>query len=126
MPTYWAPKNVPPHLQTALAVELPSVRAMNASLHRQLMEDKVERLVRDAGAQAKAALQMSTEHAPELQAISQEIEPAHWPIAIMRSDLMQDALGAIDWSQQKGLPLPASQIAEALQEQSLQSLLEAL
>ncbi|TCQ81605.1 hypothetical protein [Pseudomonas sp. JUb52] len=125
MSTYWAPSNVP-DLEIALAVELISPRPMTPALHRDLMEYKLERLVREAGKYARQILEGSEEYAPEMYVIAQDSNPEHYAISILHSDTMMQALNQIDWSRQNELPRPPSEIAEALKDQCLASLLEVL
>lgn len=122
---HWAPKSVDSSLSTALAVS--SNQPMTASLHRQLLADKVRRLFKEAGLQgAQAAMEMSAEHLPELYSLSQQASPQDLPDLFLYSDTLQAALNLIDWKSEPSDPSHSPLLAMQLREQTLASLLEAL
>lgn len=125
---YWAPRTVEPNLVSLLAVKVPGSQEMTPQLHRILMDKKVEELFgKETEQGARADLQMSEEHLPELFAISKREPPKNWPTAVMFSDQMSERMHRINWSlETSGESLPQDEIKEMLEEQTLQSLLEAL
>lgn len=124
----WAPRTVDRLWMPLLAVPVRGNPPMDQELHRSLMLQKVEVLVEEAGLEgARAALEMSAEHAPEMWAIASNELERFWPIAILNSDRMAQRLRMIDWSKEgRGRPVPQAEIKEALREQSLASMLETL
>ena len=124
---YWAPRSAPSELMPLLAVEMPVQQQMTQALHRELMREKLMRLFAKEKAQAPRLLEMSQEELPELQLIK-ETEPAsNWPTAVLMSEVMTNRLSQIDWKlESRGQPVPQAEIREALRQQTLASLLEAL
>lgn len=125
---HWAPKSVAPSLSAALAVKYSGQQEMTPALHQQLLTDKVRKLFKEAGeARAQQAMEMSPEHLPELYAISQQAMPMELPQQLMASDTMMAALNQINWAEEaSSKPLNNLQAGNLLQEQTLESLLEAL
>lgn len=126
---YWAPKTPPSNVKLILSVDrgIAEAGALDAATYRSLMSEKVARLVEQAGPEAAAILEASSEILPELAAIRDSEPKASWPTALMNSDLMMQLLNQINWAKEVGprpmLPLP-SEIKTALREQTLRDLIE--
>jgi hypothetical protein len=86
-------------------------------VYQSLLMGKIQELVSQAPAEAKAALEMSQEHAPELYQIAQSQPQHQWAASLMNSDSMQSLTGRVDWN------LPG-ELMQAQPEVSLRNLLE--
>lgn len=116
----WAPRSVPTELQAPLAVLAPKDRPMTPDLHRMLLADKLTSLVAKAESWERDE---AAEVLPDLQTAPTK----DWPSLILASDPMQAALSQIAWpSEGKGMPPLQATVKEALDEQSLVSLLSSL
>lgn len=126
--TYWAPATAPRDKMALLAVAMNSRQPMTRALHRALMRNKLTSLFSQTDEQEAASLLgMSPEHMPELTAIKAEVNREHWPEAVLNSDLMLANLNLIDWQQEPdNSQTPQKLIKQALDEQTLGSLLETL
>ena len=72
-------------------------------------------------------MEMSEEHLPELSMIAHNQPSRAWPELLMMSDLMDAALNLIQWEQEGPLtPQQQEDLTEAMEDQSLASLIESL
>lgn len=121
----WAPQTVP-DLQSALAVyrQYP----MTYQQYRDALKMKLQTLLEEAGPEeARRAMEMSEEYLPEMAVIARTVPLKAWAQAIMMSDTMDAAIGQIQWSKEGPMSLLAEmELREALQEQTIISLLEYL
>lgn len=99
----------------ALAVQTES--APGASLHRSLLAQRLQQLVDANPQEARRAMEMSREEAPELWAIGQSVSPQHLGQAFVDSDSFCRLLSMVDWTQ-PGI------FEEFLPEQSLWEIVE--
>lgn len=99
----------------ALAVPATGEQPMTEEQHRLRLESKLRQLIEADEEQARAALEMSQDEAPELWTLAQEWTAKDWPTLLLNSDSLQSLLNRVDYS------LPGS-----LREPREQSLLEIL
>ncbi|MEJ8821560.1 hypothetical protein WKW80_05860 [Variovorax humicola] len=94
----WMPQgDLTPGQQEALSVR-GDHKPEDLEIYREMWGQKVQRLLDGVGpAKARQAMEMSTEHAPNLMAISQESEPRHWGMQIASSDSAESLFNRIDW-----------------------------
>ncbi|MBC7452954.1 MAG: hypothetical protein H7335_04470 [Massilia sp.] len=123
---HWMPRTAPEDKQLLLAVK--GAWPMTASLHRQRMLEKVQALFAQISSQeALQNMAMSEEHFPELSMIAHNQPSRAWPELLMMSDLMDAALNLIKWQQEGALtPQQQKDLTEAMEDQSLASLIESL
>ena len=91
---------------------------MNRSILLSLLAEKLGREVMADVQEARSALMMSEDHAPELAEIQNNYQPKEWGQQIARSDGMTQLLDRLDWSQevQNGYsPLPRPEAISLLE-----------
>ena len=94
----WAPKTPMTDAQRgALSVPVDSRQPMTPELLRNLLEQKLDRLIAANPQAARETLEMSNEQAPELWEIAEQNNPSDWATLLVRSDGMQRLLDLIDW-----------------------------
>ena len=95
----WVPKT--PTLndaqRAALSVPYSSPQPMQPEILRNLLEQKLDRLIAANPQQARETLEMSNEQAPELWEIAEQSNPSEWGTLLVRSDGFQRLLDQIDW-----------------------------
>lgn len=99
-----------------LAVQTPS--KPDREVFGQILAQKFQQLIDQSPQEARAAMEMSQEQAPELYLIAQTQPPDKWAQAMMASDSLGSLLSQVDWEQ------PGK--VQSLQTQNLRSLLEQL
>ena len=115
---YWIPAGDLSEAQ-ALLLAVPSKAKPDPQVYPALLARKLQSLINQDGESARAAMEMSQEHAPELSLISQEQPPTQWGMSLTNSDSMHSLLSRLDWTKPgkvQSLPQPSD----------LQSLLEQL
>jgi len=114
---FWIPMgDLTPAQAHVLAV--PASAKPDWEVHKFLLTQKLQRLIDQNPQEAREALEMSQEQAPELSLIAQDQLASQWSTSLTNSDSMQNLLSQIDWSQPGQL--------QSLPEQELRSLLEQL
>ena len=114
--SFWMPAGNLSEAQ-AQALAVLALAKPDQEIYQALLAAKVQQLVSQAPEEAKAALEMSLEHAPELHQIAQSQPQTQWAQALMSSDSMHSLTGRVDWN------LPG-QLMQEPSETSLRSLLE--
>lgn len=99
----------------ALAVQTAS--KPNASLHRSLLALRLQQLIDSNPQQARQALELSQEQAPELWEIAENASQPQWGQSLASSEAFNRLLSLVDWTQ-------SGSVLESLPEQSLQEILE--
>lgn len=106
----WWPRSPMTNAQRAvLTVPYSSPSPMTPNLLRSLLEHKFARMLADNPSQARQAMEMSQENAPELYALAQSSPPSQWPALLVRSEGMERLLALIDWHKETaktGHPVP--------------------
>ena len=110
----WVPSGLPGNLGQALSVPNPGQKEMTHDLYRHLLAAKLDRLIQADPMEARQAMEMSVEYAPEFYSIAQDYQPMEWAIQIVMGDTLMPLLSQVT---EKGTLEPA-------QEQSLQEILE--
>jgi hypothetical protein len=93
----WHPasQNLSPEQLEALSV--PARKNPGQGLFRVLMEKKLHALIQANPGDARQAMEMSQDQAPELYLIAQNSLMDQWPQALTHSDLMERVLNLIEW-----------------------------
>ena len=116
--SFWMPAGNLSEAQ-AQALSVLALAKPDQEVYSLLLASKVQQLVSQAPEEAKAALEMSQEQAPELYQIAQSQPQDQWAQALMNSDSMHSLTGRVDWN------LPG-ELTQEPPETSLRSLLEQL
>ena len=115
---YWIPAGDLSEGQ-AMLLAVPATAKPDRLAYRGMLARKLQDLVDESPQLARAALEMSQEHLPELYQIAQDQPPKWWGTSLTNSDSMHSLVSHLDWSKPgKVQPLP--------QQDSLRSLLEQL
>ena len=119
---WWWPQTTEDY-QAVLAVQ--TTQPMTPERHRMLMESKLRRLVQE-DENPRETMMMSVEYLPEMYQIAQDTDVKHYAAAIMWSDSMNAIMSKINWSLETTEIQEQQQemIQEAMDEQSLMSILE--
>ena len=115
---YWIPAGDLSESQ-ALLLAVPSKVKPSPQLYPSLLARKLQALIDQDGESARAAMEMSQEHAPELSLISQEQPQTRWGMSLTNSDSMHSLLSRLDWTK-------PGKVQSLNQPSDLQSLLEHL
>lgn len=115
---YWIPAGDLSEAQALLLAVRAQVKP-NQQMYPALLARKLQSLIDQDGQSARAAMEMSQEHAPELWLISQEQPPTRWGMSLTNSDSMHSLLSRLDWTQ-------PGKVQSLSQPSDLQSLLEQL
>jgi hypothetical protein len=89
--TVWLPGGLPEVVQMALSVPSSSA-TMDRSLFLSALESKLDALVRENPREARLALEMSQEVAPEFWEIAQSYQSKDWAAQIVHTDVMSHNL----------------------------------
>jgi len=116
--TVWMPAGPDLSPEQAAALSVPSLEKPAPDQYPQLLADKLQRLVDSDPEEARRALEMSQEQAPELYLIAEEVPPDQWGQALTSSESMQSLSNRVEWS------LPGT--TQPPQPQSLREILEQL
>ena len=112
----WLPASNDLSMGQIVALSVPSTSKPTPEEHRQLLADKLQRLVDSDRDAARQALEMSREHAPEMWLIAETNPVSQWGQALTSSDSAQSLLRAIDWEQSGTMePAPEQSLAEIVE-----------
>lgn len=112
----WAPggADLSPKERNLLAVQ--AHQKPSHDLYVSLLATKFQQLIDADHLQARSAMEMSLEHAPELWSIAECGAPSHWGEALARSDVLMPILAKINWDDPGDLKMPsASTLRELLE-----------
>lgn len=119
----WTPKTpLPEAVKAALTVPRPR-GPMTPSLLRSLVETKLAHLISSNPTEAREAMEMSIEQAPELWTIAEQSAPKDWAALLTRSDGMERLLSLIDWPAEASATTQ-QEAPEQPEPQSLREILE--
>ena len=89
----WRPQGLPQQMEEVLSVAPPPPGGQMARpVYLSLLRAKIEHLIQEDVSSAKAAMQMSSESAPEMWAIASSYPSSEWAAAIVSSDAMNQRL----------------------------------
>lgn len=114
----WIPAGPTLSKPQALALAVPVRAKPERDQYLQLLEIHLQKLVDANKTEARQALEMSQEQAPEMSLIARNNPAQSWGAQILHSDSMQILLNRIDWTQ------PGTALSKPLP--SLQEVLEQL
>jgi hypothetical protein len=116
--TFWQPDG---NLSTgqALALSVRAEKKPDRSIYLDHLTQKLQQLIDLSPEDARSAMEMSVEHAPELYSIAKNRHPKEWATSLAYSDSFHSLIARVDWN------LPGEQITEPT-ETSLHSVLEQL
>jgi len=114
--TYWIPDgDLEPSEAMALAV--PASAKPRREVYRDLLARKLQDAIQLEPEEARAAMEMSQEHLPEIFQIAQDQPPKYWGTALVMSDTVSSLLNRIDWRQPGSLEnLPPQSLLEVLEQ----------
>ena len=122
---FWIPAGDLTEGQAMLLV-VPATAKPDRQMYQALLAQKLQDLVDQSPEQARAAMEMSPEHLPEMYLIGLEQPRAQWGISLTNSDSMGSLLSRLDWTQPGQLTIPSGDDLEIHPQRVLQSLLEQL
>jgi hypothetical protein len=114
--TYWIPAGnlTPPE---AMMLSVPASAKPRREVYRDLLSRKLQAAVDLEPEEAREAMEMSQEHAPDLYLISQDRPSTGWGTAIVNSDSASSLWSGINWSQPGSLKsLPMQSLRELLEQ----------
>lgn len=94
---YWIPAGDLSEGQ-AMLLAVPATAKPDRLAYRGMLARKLQDLVDESPQLARAALEMSQEHLPELYQIAQDQPPKWWGTSLTNSDSMASLLSRLDWS----------------------------
>lgn len=103
----WWPMGLEPAQQRVLAVPA-QARPMTPGLFRDLLVEKLDRLIKADPEAARSALEASQENSPVMWQIAEMYAPKDWAYQIVHSDQMQMLLSDVDWKGMRGEAEPVS------------------
>jgi hypothetical protein len=112
----WVPNGLPANQAQALSVPAQGQTTMTLHLYRQLLEQKLNQLIQSDPTEAREAMEMSVDQAPELFSIAQNYPVMDWANQIVQGDTLMPILAQ----------LTAQGVVEPERAQSLRQVLEAL
>ena len=92
----WIPQNQSGELLSLLSVTATS--KPNPELYLMLFRRKLQALIAQDPKEARQAMELSQEQAPELWAIAEQSSVGEWASQLVSSDSMIQLLKTIDWS----------------------------
>lgn len=112
--TVWVPGGLPENQARALSVPAPGQKPMTKDLYRHLLVQKLDQLIQADPEEAREAMKMSVEQAPEFYSIAQNFPVMDWAIQMVEGDTLMPLLAQVT----------AKGTLEPEEEQSLRGILE--
>lgn len=110
----------------SMLLAVPATAKPDRQVYQALLAKKLQDLVDQSPEQARAAMEMSPEHLPEVYLIGLEQPQTQWGISLANSDSMDSLMSRIDWTQPGQVATPSGDELEIHPQRDLQSLLEHL
>lgn len=110
----------------AMLLAVPATAKPTRQMYQALLAQKLQDLVDLSPEQARAAMEMSPEHLPEVYLIGLDQPRTLWGVSLTNSDSMGILLSRLDWTQAGQIAILSGDALETHPQRDLQSLLEHL
>ncbi len=110
----------------AMLLAVPATAKPDRQMYQALLAQKLQDLVDQSPKRARAAMEMSPEHLPELYLIGLDQPRTLWGISLTNSDSMGSLLSRLDWTQPGQVAILSGDELAIHPQRDLQSLLEHL
>ena len=104
--SFWQPQGKSLSESQAAALAVPAQSKPAPSLYRRLLSLHLQGMIDADPQEARSALEMSQEEAPNLWQIAEDVPESQWGEALTNSDSAQSLLAQIEWSQSGSLTSP--------------------